>query len=63
MKAVLGYTAAVLKIWTLFKTLYMEKNNVDFERLIRQNFGIYFNKSDSVELTSDVLFCPLGYLR
>ena len=24
MKAVLGYTAAVLKIWTLYKTLYGE---------------------------------------
>ena len=39
MKAVLGYTAAIL-IFQRFIRLCMGKNNVDFKRLIREDLDI-----------------------
>ena len=44
IKAAFGYTAAVLKFERFTRLCMGEKNNVDFERLIRENLSNYLTK-------------------
>ena len=61
MKAGIGYWA----LHIIYKKLYGEKNNVNFERLLKRNLDIHlFNKTTLlIKLSSGVLFCPLVLLH